>query len=111
MYLETLAESDYEDQQMNFGIVATTNVSHNSDDVRDAEEQFKNMMAKAGSDEDKMSARSKGEPKKDARGDSPEKFMTPSNSAATQGQASEKKSSGAKVFNFEDNKEDEPLTI
>ena len=46
IHLETLQESDYDEDDMNIGHMATTqNQSHDSDDLREAEEKFRRMMS------------------------------------------------------------------
>ena len=56
--LQTLHESDFEDQHLNFGIIQTTNVSHSHDsevyrvEAEDAEQNFQSMMDHASEKED-----------------------------------------------------------
>ena len=42
--LDTMVEADYEGDPMNVGHMATTNVSHDSGTVKEAEENFRNML-------------------------------------------------------------------
>ena len=42
--LDTMVEADYEGDPMNVGHMATTNVSHDSNTVKEAEENFRNML-------------------------------------------------------------------
>lgn len=51
--LQTLHESDYADDPMNVGHMATTNMSHDSDTVKEAEQNFKQMLDERHDDDKK----------------------------------------------------------